>query len=347
MKRATIQDVAKAAGVSPSSVSNYQNGRLNHLRPETTERIRESIKALNYSPSRVARQLKTGQTPMFGLLMPSVVNPYHAELAQALEIAAQRQGFRLILGNGFRDATREQEFIDELIDYGVRGVIVTSELRHPKIMDDYVKQGIAFVLFDLRATELKMSGIDVVSVDNGLTTSMAVDHLVALGHRRIAYATAFPASASRAARLNGYIDALDRHGLGAPIIIQDTRAEVINKLDSRLAYYGQDVAREVIKINPHPTAIINMNDILAIGLFSGLHKLGIKVPTDISLVGIDDIQLASLMVPTLSTLRPDYERMAARTIECLQTRLAEPSLPSRESIYAPDLIARESSINIK
>ena len=86
-----------------------------------------------------------------------------------------------------------------------------------------------------------------------------------------------------------------------------------------------------------------MNDILAIGLVAGLHKLGLSVPGDMSLVGIDDIQLAGLMVPTLTTLRPDYVRMANNAIDYLQSRLADPGLPSRESIYAPELIVRESS----
>ena len=113
--------------------------------------------------------------------------------------------------------------------------------------------------------------------------------------------------------------------------------------DSNLAFFGQRVAAQLLQLQPRPTAVLAMNDILAIGLIAGLHKLGINVPGDISVVGIDDIQLAGLMVPTLTTLRPDYVGMANNAIDCLQSRLADPSLPSRESIYAPELIVRESS----
>ena len=343
IRRATIQDVAKDAGVSASSISNYQNGRLNHLRPETVARIEASIRKLNYSPSGIARQLKTGHTPILGLLTPSIVNPYHAELAQALEVAAQSQGFRPILGNGFRDEELEKGFIDELISYGVKGFIVTSELRNPKIMVDYVRRGIAFVLFDLRAAELKMEGVDVVSIDNSQATSMAVDHLAALGHRSIAYVTSKPFSANRVARMSGYVDAMRRHNLAEPVVIDKEGAIAANQLDSKLAVYGQHIAGEVFKIPERPTALITMNDILAIGMFAGLNKLGLNVPKDISLVGIDDIHFASLIAPSLTTIRPDYERMADRAIECLKSRLADNSLPGRESIYAPELVVRESS----
>lgn len=343
MKRSTIQDVARGAGVSTSSVSNYLNDRHNHLRQETIARIRQSIAELNYSPSSVARQLKTGHTPMLGLLMPSVANPYHAELALALDAAAQRHGFRPVLGNGHRDAEREQAFVEELVAYGVRGIIVTSELRNPLLMRDFVKRGIAFVLFDLRASELKMNGVDMVSIDNSLATSMAVDHLVSLGHRTIAYVTATPLSASRIARLNGYTAALERHGLGRPLVISKDTDPATDHGDSGLAVFGQRVASQLLQFDQRPTAVIAMNDILAVGLFAGLHRLGVNVPADMSLVGIDDIQFAGLMAPALTTLRPDYVGMAEKAIESLRSRLADRNLPSRESIYAPELMARESS----
>lgn len=343
MKRSTIQDVARGAGVSTSSVSNYLNDRHNHLRQETIERIRQSIADLNYSPSSVARQLKTGHTPMLGLLMPSVANPYHAELALALDVAAQRHGFRPVLGNGHRDPERERAFIEELVAYGVRGIIVTSELRNPLLMRDYVRRGIAFVLFDLRASELKMDGVDMVSIDNSLAASMAVDHLVSLGHKTIAYVTSTPLSASRIARLSGYTSALERHGLGKPLVISKDTDPAADHGDSAHAFFGQRAASQLMQLNPRPTAVMAMNDNLAIGLFAGLHRLGVDVPREMSLVGIDDIQFAALMAPALTTLRPDYAGMAEKAIESLHSRLSDRKLPSREYVFAPELMARESS----
>lgn len=338
-----MMHVAQAAGVSISSVSNYLNGRHNHLREETLQRIRASIETLKYSPSAVARQLKTGHTPMLGLLMPSVANPYHAELALALDTAAQKRGYRTVLGNGHRDAKREREFIEELVSYGIRGIIVTSDLRDPTVISDYVRRGIAFVLFDVRLSEMATVGVDMVSIDNGLTTTMAVDHLVALGHRDIAYVTTPVLSANRIARRAGYVQAVKAHGLGQPLVVGEQVDQAAFQGDSGLAHFGQHVAAELFELPRRPTAAIALNDILAIGVFAGLHKLGLNVPTDCSLVGIDDIQLAGLMVPTLTTLRPDHAGMAEKAIALLQTRLKEPDLPNRESVFAPELIVRESS----
>ena len=313
------------------------------MRNETSERIRQSIESLNYSPSRVARQLKSGNTPMVGLLIPSVVNPYHAELALALDGAAQRCGFRPVLGNGERDPLRERAFIDELVEYGVRGFIVTSELSDPTVMRDYARRGVSFVLFDLRSSELGPDAADVVSIDNALATAMAVDHLVSLGHRKIAYVTPTPLSRNRIARLDGYTNALERHGLGEPLVVGRDSPLTAIQSESNLANFGQSVSLQLAKIRPRVTAVIGINDIVTVGLFSGLHKLGIDVPGQISLVGIDNIQLSSMMAPTLTTLKPDYHGMANKAIEYLRSRLADPKLPSRESIYAPELVIREST----
>ena len=343
MKRATIQDVARAAHVSVTSVSNYLNGRHNHLRQETLEHIEQSIKELNYSPSRVARQLKTGHTPMIGVLMPSIVSPYHSELALAIDEVAQQRGFRPVLGNSHRDAKHEKAFIEELIDYGVRGFIVTTELRDQKIMRDYLKRGIAFVLFDMRLSDLKIKGIDVVSADNILVTSNAVDHLVSLGHRTIAYVTPPSLSASRKARRQGFESAIKKHRLGKAIVLDKDSSPSTDYSDSKLAFFGQRVAEQLLRIVPRPTAVITMNDIVAIGVLAGLHKLGLNVPADMSLVGIDDIQLSSLVVPTMTTSQHNYHKMAENAVDCLQSRLLDPTCPSRECLFTPDLIIRESS----
>jgi len=343
MKTTTIQDVARQAGVSVTSVSNYLNDRHNHLRQATIERIEASIKQLDYSPSKVARQLKTGHTPMLGVLMPSIVNPYHSELALAIDEAAQLRGFRPVLGNSHRDEKREKAFIEELVGYGVRGFIVTTELTNLSVMADFLKRNVAFVLFDLRASELKIPGVDVVSIDNVLATSVAVDHLVSLGHRSIAYVTPPRFSASRKARLQGFETAIRKHGLGIPIVISKDADPAAEQGDSKLAYYGQRAAKQLLEITPRPTAVIAMNDILAIGVLAGLHKLGVNVPADMSLVGIDDIQISSLIVPTMTSLRPSYQTMADTAIDYLQSRLADPARLGRECIVAPDLIIREST----
>lgn len=339
----TIQDVAKAAGVSPSSVSNFLNGRHDQMRPETQERIRQSIASLAYSPSAVARQLKTGHTPMLGLLVPSVANAYHGELAEALDSAAQSLGFRLILGNGHSDGEREQGFIEELVGYGVRGIVVACEQKRPERMRDLVRQGAAFVIFDERAREPGMPGVDVVNINNAEATAIAVEHLAALGHRRIAYVGPRPQTASRQARLRGYNSALARLGLEAPLVIGEDAESLATLADAEPARLARHAAGIIAASRPMPTAVLALNDTLAIGLLTCLREMGLDVPADISVVGVDDIQFARLSAPPLSTLRPPYARMADAAIRCLQSRLEDPSLPGRVQIFSPELIVRASS----
>lgn len=343
MQRVTIQHVAKAAGVSVSSVSNYQNGRRHHLSPETIERIKKCIEELGYSPSRVARQLKSGQTRMVGLLVPSIDNPYHAELALAIDRKTRKAGFRPVLGNGQRDAAQEREFIDELVEYGVRGFISTSELRDAAAMGDYIRQGIAFTLFDLRLSDICFGGVDVVSIDNFRVAAMAVDHLVALGHRRIAYVTATPLSANRAARLEGHTKALAKNGLGAPIVISVKDIGNSETGDSDLASLGEKAAEKLLGSYPEVTAVVGINSIVTLGLCAGLKRFGIEIPQDISLISVDNIKFASMVVPTLTSLGVDYDAMAGQAVDYLRTRLADPALPRRETIYVPELIIRQST----
>lgn len=343
MRGITIQDVAKAAGVSPSSVSNFLNGRNDQMRPETLERIRASIAELGYAPNVVARQLKTGRTPMLGLLVPSVANAYHGELAEALDAAAQARGFRLILGNGHSDAGREQAFIEEMVGYGVQGIVVACEQKQPELLRGHVEQGVAFVLFDERAAELSPAGMDVVNVHNARATAMAVEHLAALGHRRIAYVTPRPQTASRQARLRGYTEALARLDLAAPQVLSEDADSLRTLSDADPARLADYAASIIAESRPRPTAVVALNDTLAIALLARLREQGLRVPEDISVVGVDDIRFATLTAPALSTLRPPYADMAAAAIDCLQSRLAQPGRPGRQHIFPPELVARASS----
>ena len=173
MPETTIHDVAKEAGVSASSVSNYMNGRHDQMRLATRERIREAIEKLGYSPSFVARQLKTGRAPILGLLVPSLALPFHGELAEAMNEAAQRHGFKLMLCNAHGDAELQAALVNEMKSYGVRGIIMTGEIKSPEALNKYVRGGMGFVMFDERAPELGVLNVDMVSMDNAGATASA------------------------------------------------------------------------------------------------------------------------------------------------------------------------------
>ena len=341
----TIQDVAKAAGISSTSVSNFLNDRMGEMRPETRESIAKAIRDLGYTPNSAARQLKTGNAPMLGLLVPTVVNPYYGELAVAVDVAAQKKGFRVILCNTQREPEREMAFVQELVAYGVRGILATSVLQNVSAMSALIKRGVAFVLFETLGPDPGVEQVDIVSINHALAAERAVDCLVSLGHKSIAFVTATPLTPHRLTRMKGFRNAMQRHGLDDQMIItdEDIPPQSSSHNDADLAQFGHLVAAHLMSMQPRPSAVFAMNDLLAIGLLSGFHELGVKVPGDISIVGVDDIQFARFTSPALTTVRQPFAQIAESAIESLCARLADPARAGTVTSIEPTIVLRAST----
>ncbi len=342
----TIRDVARTAGVSSTSISNYLNGRMGEMRPETRERITSAIKKLGYTPNSAARQLKTGNAPILGLLVPSVVNPYFGELAVAIDDAAQKRGFRVVLCNTQRKPERELEFVRELVAYGVRGILAASVLQNVQVMSKLIQRGVAFVLFEALGSDPGIERVDVVSMNNRLATEKAVDHLVSLGHKSMAYVTATPMTPHRVLRLQGFEESLQRHELGHGLVItdEDIPFRSTSHNDADLAKFGHMAALHIVNMKPGPTAVIAMNDLVALGMMSAFHEQGVNIPESISVVGIDDIQLSSFSYPALTTIRQPYAQIAETAIERICARLADPTRTGATISLDPELITRASTL---
>lgn len=337
---ATILDVARIAGVSASSVSNFLNDRHAKMTPATLERIRSAVAELGYKPSSAARQLKTGHSAVIGLLVPSVANPFFGEIATAIQHAAQARGHQVILCNTYRDPHRETEFAEELAAFGVRGIITGSSLLNPRHLSGLAAKGLAIVAFEGNAALSAAQGITVVSTDNALATTLAVDHLVGLGHRHIAYVTGPLQTAARAARLNGFRTAAQRHGLDGSV--HEISLPPNEYGDDMIAELGIDAGLAIARLQQRPTGVIAMNDLLAIGLAAGLREQGLVIPDDISLVGIDDLFLARLMNPPMTSVRQPLSAMAHAAIDCLLDAMGQ-AQPVQSRIFPPELIVRQST----
>jgi len=337
---ATILDVARAAGVSPSSVSNYLNDRLDKMTPATRERIQAAVATLNYRPSQVALQLKTGRTATIGLLVPAVANPFFGAIAMAIQHAAQVRGYQVILCNTFRDPQREQQFAQDLMALGVRGIITGSSLLNPEHLSELVSRGLPIVAFEGDAAVAK-PGIHVVTVDNVMATGLAVDHLVAQGHRRITYVTGPAQTAARVARLKGFHTAVARHCLGEDARVCEISLPQSQYGDDMIAELGIEAVPALLGEPQRPTALIAMNDLLAIGLAAGLRDRGLNIPRDIAMVGIDDLFLARLMNPPMTSLRQPLSAMAEAAVECLLRDRDDAETVSL--VFPPELIIRAST----
>jgi DNA-binding LacI/PurR family transcriptional regulator len=338
----TIQDVAALAGVSVSSVSNVLNGRTDRLGRETLQRVQNAIRELNYRPNLVARQLKTGYAPLIGLLVPSTANPMFGELAVHVEAAARdAHGFRVLLSNTHRDRQQESRTFDDLISLGVRGVILASSPTDEGHLEAAIGRGLAVVSYDRGGDGDARSRVDHVSPDNTLASRLAVEHLAARGHRQLALATPDVKTFSRKLKRQGFLDAARQAGLGEHVqVLEGSTGSGYG--DSNLADEGYAMAARIAAMKTRPTAIIAINDMMALGLMAGLHRAGLSVPRDVSVIGMDNLVMTAYANPPLTTVEMPSAEMARTMVAMVVERLAQPDLPAREVLFQPRLVERQS-----
>ncbi len=341
---ANIRDVATYAGVSVSSVSNVLNGRLNQMSPATRERIEQAMQALNYQPNRIAQQLKTGHVRMFGLLVPSIVNPSFSALAREVELAARAHNYRVLLGNTYRQEDEERAFIEDMFAHGVRGIIVAaSDVRKIHFVKA-ARQGMVIINYDNRLAcniDNEFRQFDSVSMDNVEAGRIAASHLVERGCKNIVLATEASLTMSRSHKIDGFQTVLRNHQLtGSQRVIEERALGGYG--DTEMTELGYALAGRILNISPRPDGIVAINDAVGVGLLAGLRDAGVAVPDDISVIGIDNIPLSKLTYPPMSSVMPPLEKMAPLMIARLLQRIENPQLAPEEFLFAPALVSRGS-----
>ncbi|MBC7622210.1 MAG: LacI family DNA-binding transcriptional regulator [Aeromicrobium sp.] len=339
MTRPKIKDVAQMAGVSPSSVSNFLNNRMGQMRPGTQQKIQQVIEQLGYRPNSAARQLKTGVASMVGLMVPSLANQFFGSLACAVENAAAAYDCRVMTISTFRDADRERAVMGDMLAYGVKGIITGSALNDT---DHLVAttESCPVVAFDLKRSDTRHDSISTISVDNAAATSMGVEHLVSLGHRSIVLVSPTPYTRNRQDRVLGFEGAAAKAGIVGQLLIADL-AEVQSDPhgDTQLFELGRNAAARILSMPSKPTAAIAINDMMAIGIGVGLKQLGVRIPSEFSLMGIDDIFFSAAHDPPLTTLRQPIQVMADAAVK----RILSPLAGKGVELFKPELIVRAST----
>ncbi len=335
----TITDVARLAKVSISTVSNVLNGRTGRMGEATLARVEKAMSQLGYRPNLAARQLKTGEASMIGLLVPSLGNPSYGMLAREIETESRRYGFRVIVGNTNRDPRHERAFIDDMTAQGVRGVIVISSLADESHLEAPAKRGLVAVSYDSHTRRDARPILDYVSADNAAGVRLAVEHLAATGHRTIAFLTPKIWTFSRAEKRKGFLAAIREGGLKG-VVIEGAVASIY--ADAEMAELGQGLAEPFARHPDRPTAAIAINDMMAIGLISGLARCGIRVPSDASVVGMDGIPLGAFTSPPLTTVRLPLPELARTMVDRIMLRLKQPETPPAEFRFAPSMLLRGS-----
>lgn len=329
--RPTIYDVARLAGVSTATVSRALNG-AGQIAPSTRATIEAAVEQLGYRPNTIARSLVTKSTQTIALLLPDITNPFYAALVSGVQEYALGHDYTMLLCTTEGDAQREEQYLSLLRAKQVDGALVDGLLLPPDRIARFVKDGFPIVCLD---RDVESDSIPLVQVDNRLGGRLATEHLLGLGHSRIAHVTGASVLGISAERLAGYREALAGAGIAdEPQLV----AEGWFTEES-----GYEAARALLARCPDVTAVFAANDLSAIGVLSAIAESGRHVPGDISVMGFDDLRLAAFTSPPLTTIKQPAAEIARLATELLigLTRGEQPG--KVRHLLEPTLVVREST----
>jgi LacI family transcriptional regulator len=325
-RRATLADVARLAGVSPTTASHVLTGN----RPvalDTEERVRKAIAELRFRPNMMARSLRTRQSQTVALLVPDITNPYYPVVARGLQDALTEVGYHLFICNTDGAAERETEFIEDVIQRHVEAVVVEGFPLSGPAVRELVPANVPLVVLQ---TTPEPCDADAVVLDEEEGAFALGRYLVELGHTEFACI-----GGPTGVRTRGFKRAIAADGLrlgrGSSVRGDWTRAG------------GCAAMRKLLRRDPTPTAVFAANDLMAIGAMDALVAAGLRIPDDVSLVGFDDIEAAALIRPPLTTVHnPAYEAGQAAGRMLLE-RLLEPKQKPRQHLVSCALVERASA----
>ncbi|PZU83703.1 MAG: LacI family transcriptional regulator [Chelatococcus sp.] len=327
--RVTLQVIAEHLSVSTATVSLALRGSP-LVAEATRERVQQIAREMGYSYNRSAASLRTDRTNIIGVGFHDITNPYFAELLAAIEETTTRGGRSILLGTYAEDRQRQARVLNTLKEYRPDGMILCpAGGSTADDLDHLVASGVPIVQL---SREIPETGLDFVGSDDRHGTIQAMEHLIGLGHRRIAFLCANEQISTGRNRYRGYCEALRGHGIG---------------LDPALVHWaygtrenGLKAIQAVLDADDPPTAAVCMNDLAAFGAMLGLRHRGREAGIDFSLVGCDDVQEAAQWYPALTTIRNFQDEMGRKSAEFLIRRIAEPNAPPQRLLLTPQLVLR-------
>jgi DNA-binding LacI/PurR family transcriptional regulator len=328
-----IKQVARHAGVSPGTVSNVLN-RPERVAAATRARVEASIRELGFVRNGSASTLRAGHSSTIGLMVLDLANPFFTDLARGVEDIASERGYAVILSSSAESDERERRNIRVFAEQRVRGVLLTPVGDDGEKADLLRERGVPVVLLDHPTPRANQCSVAVDDVAGG---ELAVSHLLAAGARTLAFVTGPAALRQCVDRRKGALRALRAAGLGREAM----RELTVPAMNARA---GQEAARRLLDDGPLPDAIFCANDLLALGTMRVLLQAGLKVPTDVALIGYDDIEFsAAAAVPLSSVRQPTYQLGRIATELLLEECDDAEGHAHQQVMFQPELVVRESS----
>lgn len=330
---ATIRDVARHAGVAISTVSAVMN-RSAPVSEDAIARVEAAIAEIGYTPHAVAQSLRSGRSRLIGLVVPNIANPHFASVARQVENVCLSQGYTSVVFSTGQDGERESQVLRMMREQRVGGLIIIPTRSDAAHGDALVSQiHVPTVLLDMYVENLPFP---VIKTDNVKAGFLATDHLLRLGHRRIGIIVGIPGLATSDDRAEGYFKAHETHGVAVePDLV------IAGQFEQQRAYAA---AIDLLSRPDRPSAIVTISNMMTVGLLFAIRDLGLRVPDELSFVGIDDLDLSPLLAPRPTVVVTPILAMAERSIHLLldQMQTGTPPAPGRE-IYQPELVVREST----
>ena len=326
----TIQDVAAHAGVSAMTVSRFLN-KPEQVATSTRARVEAAIKTLGYTPNALARGLK-GATRTLALVIPDVSNPFFTQIVHGAEEVARRRGYTIFLGNTDGSVENEHAYLHKMLSHRIDGLLIVPMGKPSKAALEQVRgNGVPFVLIDVKVPGLEA---DLVVSDNETSASRLTEHLINLGHQRIAFVSGLNTLSTITEREQGYKAALGRGHLNFNpdyLVSTDFSPEA-----------GYKAVNNLLALAQPPTALVVSTNILSVGVMQALRTAELRVPDDIALVCFEDIELASALQPFLTVMAQPGREFGRLGAEFLLSRISAPTQPFQTKVLPSTFIVRVS-----
>jgi LacI family transcriptional regulator len=326
----TIKDVASRAGVSFTTVSHVLNG-TRPVSDSARARVQQAVADLGYFPSAVARSLKTSETHIIGVLVPNVTNPFFAELTLGVEDFSHQAGYSVFLCNCDDSPEREARYLRTLVERRVDGILLASAGGASSLPHGWTTYGMPSVIVDRSISEVKA---DLIRIDHRAGARLAVQHLLALGHRKIACVSGPRDLEVSQLRALGWRDAL----LDAGITPKSTWLE-LGDFNTPSGY----AAAKKLFARKQFTAVFASNDMMALGVLRAAAENGMSVPGAMSVIGFDGIEPGAYSFPALSSVGYSIRKLGEQAAGLLMQRIVTPKRATQDRVVAPQLILREST----
>jgi LacI family transcriptional regulator len=327
----TIKQIADAAGVHPSTVSRALDPKKRHLVAEdVARRISSQAEALGYQPNRLAANLRLGRSDLIGVLLPDIANPVFAPILGGITETLSTEGYAPIVADAGNAPSQQISFVETLLSQRVDGLILATVSQDDELVGFCIRRGLPVILVNRSEARDRVSS--VVS-DDDLGMRLAVDHLVGLGHRRIAHVAGPLSTSTGTLRRDGFERAMSTHGLRG----------IVRESTGYTREAGARAAAVLLDAGSRVKAIVAANDLLALGVLDVLKERGLRCPADISLVGHNDMPLMDVVSPPLTTVRIEHREMGRTAARMLVDAIKSGSAEIRHVVLRPELIVRGST----